>query len=57
MELLVRISVWVYRGLLLVYPGELRARFRTEMTEVFDDLLRESAEAAGPSGVAYGGCG
>ncbi len=52
MELVVRVSVWVYRGLLLAYPRELRAHFDADMTEVFEDLLREHAEAAGLRGIA-----
>jgi hypothetical protein len=30
MELVVRVSVWIYQGLLLVYPPELRARFHAD---------------------------
>ena len=52
MELVVRVSVWVYRGLLVMYPRELRARFAADMAEVFEDWLRESAKAHGPSAVA-----
>jgi hypothetical protein len=52
MELLVRVSVWLYRGLLLVYPRELRSHFDVDMTEGFEDLLRKGADAAGPAGIA-----
>ncbi|MGB7435522.1 MAG: hypothetical protein WBR26_15040 [Candidatus Acidiferrum sp.] len=48
MNLMIRLSVWVYRSLLLVYPHELRARFGADMTEVFEDLLCEAAQQGGP---------
>jgi hypothetical protein len=56
MDLVVRVSVWIYQGLLLVYPPELRARFHADMTEVFADLLQEGAEAAGHRGIAATWC-
>jgi hypothetical protein len=55
-ELLFRISVWIYHGLLLAYPRQLRAHFEADMSEVFEDLLREGAEAAGAKGIAATWC-
>ena len=52
MKPMVRASVYVYRSLLLVYPRELQARFRTDMAEVFEDLLCEAVDQGGPRDVA-----
>lgn len=35
-----RVSCFVYRILLICYPGELRRRFGEEMAEVFADQMR-----------------
>jgi len=52
MNPMVRASVYVYRCLLLVYPRELRARFSTDMAEIFEDLLCEAVDQGGPREVA-----
>jgi hypothetical protein len=51
MNLVVRVSAWAYRNLLLVYPRDLRDRFGVDMAEVFEDLLCEAAERGGPRGI------
>ena len=51
MEPVVRVSVWIYRSLLGVYPRDLRTRFSADMAEVFEDLLRDAAEQRGAVGI------
>lgn len=51
MERMVQVSVCVYRNLLRVYPRELRARFATDMAEVFEDLLQDAATERGTAGI------
>jgi hypothetical protein len=48
---IIHASVWAYRRLLNVYPRELRARFATDMTEVFEDLLHDAAAQRGVLGI------
>ena len=45
-----RLQILFYRQLLFVYPRDLRARFATDMLEVFEDLLQESQAQRGPAG-------
>jgi hypothetical protein len=52
MKRLVRVSVWVYRRLLPVYPRELRGRFGQDTAEVFEDLLCEAVEQTGAREIA-----
>lgn len=51
MQRIIHTSVWVYRRLLSVYPPELRARFATDMAEVFEDLLHDAAAQRGAAGI------
>lgn len=51
MEQIVHLSARAYRWLLRVYPQELRARFATDMAEVFEDLLHDALEQRGAAGI------
>ena len=51
MERIIHASVWVYQRLLLVYPRELRARFSTDMAEVFEDQLHDASAQRGAAGI------
>jgi hypothetical protein len=42
MTLLVRSSSWIYSGILLIYPYELRDKFGVEMAAVFADDLADA---------------
>jgi hypothetical protein len=53
MTLGLRLSSWIYRGLLLFYPCELREDFGDEMTEAFTEDL---ARARGALGIASVWC-
>jgi hypothetical protein len=52
MEHFIQASVWVYRKLLAVYPRDVRARFASDMAEIFEDLLHDAAAQRGASGIA-----
>lgn len=49
---IIRISRLAYSRLLFFYPGDLRREFGVEMTEVFEDSLREAMKRRGPAGLA-----
>lgn len=41
MPIIIRLSCIVYRRLMIFYPREFRARFGTDLVEVFEDLACE----------------
>jgi hypothetical protein len=51
MERFIQASVWVYGKLLAVYPREVRVRFASDMTEIFEDLLHDAAAQRGAAGI------
>jgi hypothetical protein len=44
MEKIIPASCRVYGRLLIFYPGEFRRRFGAEMTQLFEELLRDAAQ-------------
>lgn len=52
MSTIILLSCFIYRRVLILYPPELRARFGTEMAEVFDDLMGEAMLQHGFAGAA-----
>ena len=56
MERIIHVSVGVYQRLVLVYPRELRARFSTDMAEVFEDQLHDASAQRGAAGIVVLWC-
>jgi hypothetical protein len=48
---LLQFSRMIYSRLLVFYPRDLRAKFGSEMTDVFEELLRDATVRHGSAGV------
>ena len=48
---MLRLSAWTYRGILLLYPLDLRQNFGLEMSEIFCDDVADAWRCFGVAGV------